>query len=158
MAINIIGYQIEREIAKGSKSLIFRALRNSDQKKVVIKLHRGDFVNDSLKRNLEQETKLANLLDHPGIVKSLLDLDTSFPLFYVVGVVLRSLIMPQRKKADRLRAVCHRLILLRLSDAASEKPLHDVTLQDESADDAGYDAHHRQNRKPPPLYTSIGYL
>jgi predicted ATPase/signal transduction histidine kinase/tRNA A-37 threonylcarbamoyl transferase component Bud32 len=66
---NIFGYRITEQIYLGSKTLVYRAIREKDQKSVVIKLMRSEYPTFTEIAQFRNQYTITKNLDIPGIVK-----------------------------------------------------------------------------------------
>ena len=71
MEIQLPGYQINEKIYEGPRTLVYRAIRLSDDQKVVIKLMRNEYPSMSELVQFRNQYAISKNLDLPGIVKSL---------------------------------------------------------------------------------------
>lgn len=65
------GYQILETLQDGDATVVYRGLREQDQRPVVIKLLKADYPPIELIMRLKQEYRIPQGLDHPGIVAAL---------------------------------------------------------------------------------------
>ncbi|QLE56613.1 ATP-binding sensor histidine kinase [Nostoc sp. TCL26-01] len=70
----IPGYHLTEQIYSGSKTLVYRGIREQDQMPVVLKLMRSEYPSANEIAQFRNQYNLAKNLNHPGIVK-LLSLD-----------------------------------------------------------------------------------
>ncbi|MGB3653042.1 MAG: AAA family ATPase [Rivularia sp. (in: cyanobacteria)] len=67
--VNISGYQIKEQLYNGSRTLVYRAVREGDRKPVVIKLLKNPFPDFNELLQFRNQYTIAKNLDIPGIVK-----------------------------------------------------------------------------------------
>ncbi|MBV6627592.1 MAG: AAA family ATPase [Rivularia sp. (in: Bacteria)] len=67
--VNILGYQIKEELYNGSRTLVCRAIREKDQKPVVIKLLKNTYPNFNELLQFRNQYTIGKSLDIPGIVR-----------------------------------------------------------------------------------------
>ncbi|MEG4810423.1 AAA family ATPase [Microcoleus sp. F8-D3] len=68
--VQILSYQTKGTIYSGSRTLVYRAIRTSDQLPVVIKLLKNDYPNFSELVQLRNQYTIAKNLNSPGIVQT----------------------------------------------------------------------------------------
>ncbi|MCW6037267.1 AAA family ATPase [Spirulina subsalsa FACHB-351] len=68
---NLSGYQILEQIYAGTRTLVYRAMRNSDQKPVVIKILRDEYPNFYDLVQFRNQYTISKNLNHPGLVQPL---------------------------------------------------------------------------------------
>lgn len=66
---NILGYRITEQIYLGSRTLVYRAIREKDQKSVVIKLMHSEYPTFTEIAQFRNQYTVTKNLDIPGIVK-----------------------------------------------------------------------------------------
>ena len=66
--ISIIGYSIKEELYNGSRTLVYRAIRDSDEKPVVIKLLKNPYPNFNELLQFRNQYTISKNLDIHGIV------------------------------------------------------------------------------------------
>lgn len=72
MMLQLTGYQITEEITAGPNAIVYRGLRESDGKKVVVKILRNEYPGIEQISSLRQEYQITQMLKNAeGIVKSL---------------------------------------------------------------------------------------
>ncbi|WP_017318690.1 ATP-binding sensor histidine kinase [Mastigocladopsis repens] len=67
----IPGYRISQEIYLGSKTLVYRGIREKDQQPVIIKLMRNEYTDSNEIAQFRNQYTITKNLDLPGIVKPL---------------------------------------------------------------------------------------
>ncbi len=67
--VNICGYYIKEELYNGSRTLVYRAIRDSDEKPVVIKLLKNPYPNFSELVKFRNQYTIAKNLNSPGIIQ-----------------------------------------------------------------------------------------
>ncbi|OUL27497.1 serine/threonine protein kinase [Nostoc sp. RF31YmG] len=68
---NISGYRITEKIYSGSKTLVYRGIREQDQKSVIIKLMRNEYPSFTEIAQFRNQYNITKNLEIPGIVKPL---------------------------------------------------------------------------------------
>ncbi|MGL4379114.1 MAG: ATP-binding protein, partial [Microcoleaceae cyanobacterium] len=68
---NLPGYQITEQLYTGTRTLVYRGIRNSDQQPVVIKLLRNEYPSFNELVQFRNQYTIAKNLDFPGIIKPL---------------------------------------------------------------------------------------
>ena len=68
--VDIPGYRVIQEVYSGSKTLVFRGIRKTDRKSVIIKLMRNEYPNLSEISHFRHQFNITKNLDIPGIIKS----------------------------------------------------------------------------------------
>ncbi|BAY13635.1 ATP-binding sensor histidine kinase [Calothrix sp. NIES-2098] len=66
---NIAGYRITEKLYSGSKTLVYRAIREQDQKSVIIKLMRSEYPTFTEITQFRNQYNITKNLEIPGIVK-----------------------------------------------------------------------------------------
>jgi eukaryotic-like serine/threonine-protein kinase len=101
-------YRLDKEVARGGMSTLFKATDLSDGKTVAIKVPHAEIIADPiLSERFKREQKIGQELDHPGIVKTYDDEERSqvyMVIEWVEGRLLRS-IMNQENRLPIDRAV-----------------------------------------------------
>ncbi|WP_442921722.1 AAA family ATPase [Microcoleus sp. Aus8_D2] len=69
--VNLLGYQITDQLYAGTRTLVYRAIRTSDQYPVVIKLLRNEYPNFSELIGFRNQYTIAKNLDFPSIIQPL---------------------------------------------------------------------------------------
>ncbi|MEH2380327.1 MAG: AAA family ATPase [Nostoc sp.] len=67
--VKLVGYQITEQLYSGSRTLVYRAVRESDQQAVVIKLLKREYPSFSELVQFRNQYTLAKNLNIPGIIK-----------------------------------------------------------------------------------------
>jgi len=68
---NLPGYKITAQLYTGTRTLVYRAIRNSDEQPVVIKLLRNEYPNFNELVQFRNQYTIAKNLDFPSIIKAL---------------------------------------------------------------------------------------
>lgn len=67
--VNVLGYSIKEQIYAGTRTLVYRAIREKDLQTVIIKLIRNEYPSFSEIVQFRNQYTIALNLDIPGIVK-----------------------------------------------------------------------------------------
>ena len=70
LLLDIPGYRVTEEVYSGSKTLVFRGIREKDQQPVIIKVMRNEYPNFSEISQFRHQYTITRNLDLPGIIKS----------------------------------------------------------------------------------------
>jgi diguanylate cyclase (GGDEF)-like protein/PAS domain S-box-containing protein len=68
--IKIAEYTVLEVIHKGKKTIVYRALRNSDQKPLILKILNSEYPSFADKAQIQREYDILNLLNIPGVIKT----------------------------------------------------------------------------------------
>lgn len=125
--VTIPGYQIIEQIYAGGRTLVYRGLRDSDQKLVVIKLLRNQAPNFSELVQFRHQYIIAKNLNIPGIIKptALLDYGHSYALVMedFRGISLKEYIASYRLKLSQFFLIAIQLVIV-LEDLYSHRIIH----------------------------------